>query len=77
MNGDSVVKFVKSENLSDKNYVANIRTNHDRTTEDAADYIKTIVRRKPDVILVHTGTNDLTNGVNAMNKVRKIVKTVE
>ena len=28
-------------------------------------------------MLVHTGTNDLTNSVNTMRKVRKIVKSVE
>ena len=75
--GDSMVKFVKSENLSDENYIANIRTNPDCTTEDTADYIKPIIRRKPDIILVRTGTNDLTNSVNKMSKVRKIVKAVE
>ena len=72
-----MVKFVKSEKLSDKNYVANIQTNPDCTTEDIADYIKSIIRRKTDSRLVHTDTNDLTNCVNTMNKVRKIVKRVE
>ena len=57
---DSMVKFVKSENLSDENYIANIRTNPGCTAGDVADYIKSIIRRKPDIILVHTGTNDLT-----------------
>lgn len=71
-----MVKFVKFENFSEENYVANIQRNLDCTTKDVADYIKTIIRRKPD-ILVYTGTNNLTNSVNAMNKVRKIVKTVE
>lgn len=74
--GHSMVKFVKFENFSEENYVANIQRNRDCTTKDVADYIKTIIRRKPD-ILVYTGTNNLTNSVNAMNKVRKIVKTVE
>ena len=75
--GYSVVKFVKSENLSDENYIANIRTNPGCTTEVIADFIKPVIRRKPDIILVHTDTNDLTNSVNTMSKVRKIVKAVE
>ena len=75
--GDSMVKFVKSENLSDENYIANTRTNPGCTTKDIADYIKPIIRRKPGIILVHTGTNDLTHSVNTMSKVRKIVKAVE
>ena len=40
------------------------------------DYIKPIARRKPDTFIIHTGTNDLTNGVDAMKKVRKLVKVV-
>ena len=75
--GDSIVKFVKFEKLSDENYITNTRTNPGCTTEDIADYIKPIIRRKPDIILVHTSTNDLTNSVNTMSKVRKIVKAVE
>ena len=66
--GDSMVKFVKSENLSDQNYIANIRTNPGCTIEDIADYIKPIIRRKPDIILIHIGTNDLTNSVITMKK---------
>ena len=37
--GDSIVKFVKSENLVDENHIANIRTSNGFTTENIADYI--------------------------------------
>ena len=37
--GDSIVKFVKSENLVDENHIANIRTSNGCTTENIADYI--------------------------------------
>ena len=43
---DSVLKCVKFENLLDENYIANVQTNPGCTTEDIADYIKPIVRRK-------------------------------
>ena len=35
--GDCMIKFVKSENLSDENYIANIRINPGCTTEDIPD----------------------------------------
>ena len=66
--GDSMVKLVKSENLSDENYIANIRANPGCTTEDIADYIKPIIRGKPDITLVHTGTNDLINDLIHLNR---------
>ena len=46
------------------------------TTEDMLDYIKPIARRKPDTLIIHTNTNDLTNGVNTIKKVRKPVKVI-
>ena len=64
---DSMVKFVKSENLSDENYIADIRKNHGCTTEDIKYYVKPIIRRKPDIILVH----------NTISKVKKMVKAVQ
>ena len=45
-------------------------------TEDMLDYIKPIVQRKPDILIIYAGTNDLTNGVNTIKKVRKLVKVV-
>ena len=44
------------------------------TTEDMLDYFKPMVRKKPDTVIIHTGTNDLTNGVKTMNKVKKLVQ---
>ena len=67
-----MVKFVKLENLLAKNYVVNYRANPGCTTEDIARYIKSIIRRNSDVILVHTVTNDLNNSVSTMNKVKKM-----
>ena len=68
---DSIVKFGKSENLSDKKLHGKYpNKNLGCTSEDITDYIKPIIRRKPDIILVHTGTNDLTNSVNPISKVR-------
>ena len=48
--GDSMVKFVKSGNLLDENYIANIRTNTGCTTEDIADYIQPIIRKNPQIL---------------------------
>ena len=40
------------------------------------DYIKPVVRKKRDTLIFHTGTSELTNGVNTMKKIRKLVKVV-
>ena len=40
------------------------------------DRIKPSLRKEPDQILIHAGTNDLTNDDNYLNKLKKIVKVV-
>ena len=74
--GDSLVKYLRREELSSKNNNVKVIAHPGSTTEETLDYIKPIARRKPDTLIIHTGTNDLTNGVNTMKEVRKLVKVV-
>ena len=62
--------------ISKKNNIK-IKTNPGAANEDIIDYIKPGIRKKPNFLLVHSGTNDLTNGINTMAKIRKVVATVE
>ena len=36
------------------------------------DYIKPVLRKKPDVVILHTGTNDLTKGVDTISQLEEI-----
>ena len=73
---DLLVKYLQGEELSSKKNNVKVITHPGSTTEDVLDYIKPIAGRKPNTLIIHTGTNDLTNGVNTMKKVRKLVKVV-
>ena len=66
--GDSLVKYVRREELSSKKNNVKVITHLGSTTEDMLDYIKSIARRKLDTLIIHSGTNDLTNGVNTRKK---------
>ena len=46
-------------------------------TGDMVDYVRPVTRKKPDVIIMHVDTNDLTKGVNTMSKIRKIVSAIQ
>ena len=37
------------------------------TSETILDNIDDIVKNKPDFLIIHAGTNDLTNGINLLN----------
>ena len=73
--GDSLVKYLRREESCPKNNVKVI-SHLGSTTKDMLDYIKPIARRKPDTLIIHTGKNGLTNGVNTKKKVRKLVEVV-
>ena len=46
-------------------------------SEDTLDKIGDLLKVKPDCLLLHVGTNDLTNYVNFLNSVKKMVKKVK
>ena len=46
-------------------------------SETILDEVDTFVAGKPDCIIVHVGTNDITKGINSLNSVKKIVKKVK
>ena len=72
-----MIKYLRRDNLSSKNNDVKVDAHPGSTTLGMLDYIKPIVRRKPDVLVIHTGTNDLTNRVNTMKEVRQLVKCVK
>ena len=47
------------------------------TTDDIIDYVRPIARKKPDMIIIHTSTNDIQNKVNTPQKVRKVITTIK
>ena len=70
--GDSMVKHINGPGIS-KNDQVQVKTHPGATTDDIIDYIKSTIRQKSDIVIVHSGTNDLTKAVNTMNRVRKVV----
>ena len=75
--GDSIVKYLRSDELSSSDKSISIMKHPDCSSEDMADYAKPVARKKPDTLIIHVGTNDLTKGVNTMKKVRKCVKVIQ
>ena len=47
------------------------------TTIDICDYIKPELCRKPDVVIVDCGTNDIPNNINTFKKIKKLLKQTE
>ena len=41
------------------------------------DYVKPELRHKPDIIILHSGTNDIINDVKTVEKMKKLVEEIE
>ena len=75
--GDSIVNGVNPNRFKDcKNLNISVKPFGGSTSHDMLDYIKPIVRRKPDMLLVHVGTNDLTNSVDTIENLDKLFKYI-
>ena len=64
LNGVNEKGLSKSHNVKVKNYPG-------ATSENILDKIDDLLKVKPDFLLGHAGTNDLTNNVNLLNSVKK------
>ena len=54
-----------------------IRFHPGATTDDIIDYVRPSARKKLDLIIIHTDTNDIQNKVNTLQKVRKVITTIK
>ena len=60
----------------DANSKLKLRKHPGASSVDILDHIKPILRRQPDKIIVHAGTNDISKGINYLKNVKRIVKLV-
>ena len=76
--GDSMLNSMLKEKELNKNADINIKIRKypGASSTDILNYIKSSLRKKPDQIVIHPGTNDLTNNHNYLNDVHKIVEMV-
>ena len=74
--GDSMIKNITGSGIS-RNHSVKIRSHPGATTMDMFDYIKPELRQNPDRIILHCGTNDLTNDVNTTKKIKKLIKEIK
>ena len=67
-----MLKIITGSGLA-KDHRVKVRPHPGATTVDMIDYIKPELCHKPDIVILHCGTNDITNDVNTVKKIRKEV----
>ena len=74
--GDSMIKNITATRISRSNNVK-VRPHPGAKAVDTCDYIKPELHHKPDVIIIHCGTNDIENEINTVKKINKLVKEID
>ena len=74
--GDSLLNGIDENGLS-RHHVVKVKNHPGANMEDIADHIKPDTRRKPDLLIIHAGTNDITRGINTIEVLRKIITFVK
>ena len=74
--GDSMIKFVNGQNFS-RNDSVKVRGHPGATTDHFIDYVRPTVRKKPNLIILHSETNDIHNNVNTLQKIRKVISSIK
>ena len=57
-----------------RDHAVKIRPHLGATAVDMIDYIKPELRHQPDIIYLHCGTNDMSNNVNTVKTMWKLIK---
>ena len=74
--GDSIIKNITGTGISRANTVK-MRPHPGARTVGICDYMKPELGHKPDVIIVHGGTNDIENEINTVKKIKRLVKEID
>ena len=74
--GDSLIKYANGREVS-RNDSVKVRSHLWATTDDIIDYVWPTVRKKPNLIVIHCGTNDIQKNVNTLQKIRKVISSIK
>ena len=75
--GDSMLNNIKSRGLLCKSKKVDVLNFSGETSEDILTKIDDVLDEKPASLIVHVGTNDLTNEINLLSNAKKIVNKIK
>ena len=74
--GDSMINGIKAYNFGQKSKVK-IKPYGGSTSRDFIHHVKPTIRKKPSKMIIHIGTNDLTNKIDTIPNMEKIVTLIQ
>ena len=74
--GDSMLNGINERGLS-KHQKVKVKNFSGGTGETIVENLDNLIDDKPDCLIIHAGTNDITKGINTLNCAKKILKKVK
>ena len=74
--GDSILNGIDQCGLSNESFKVRVKNHPGVTTEDICDHLKPEIRKKSDVVIIHTATNDLTNNSKLLENYKRMADLV-
>ena len=68
--GDSMLKGLNPKGF--KNHKISVKVHPGSTSDDLLHYVKPVAHKKPEIIILHCGTNDLQHEINTINNIKQI-----
>ena len=70
-----MIKYVNGREVS-RNDSVKVRSHPGATTDDFIDYVRPTVRKKPNLIIIHT-RYDIQNNLNTLSKIKKAISSIK
>ena len=76
--GDSMLIGILDKGLQ-KDHNVQVKRHSGATTRGTVDYVRPVIRKKPDFIIIHAGTNDLTSRdkIDTLNNFCEIIEQIK
>lgn len=74
--GDSIIKYVKGWELSNAEQNVSVKSFSGATVDDMVDFLKPTIRKRPDKLVIHAGTNDVRSS-NPKTIADKVIELAE
>ena len=72
--GDSILNGLEEAGMQ-KDHNVKVRAHSGATTtRDIIDHIKPVVGKRPSCVIIHSGTNDLTQGIDTIENMKSIIE---
>lgn len=75
--GDSMINGIDNNGISGKHHKSIVKSFSGSTSKDLVHFVKPLVSKKPDILITHVGTNDITKNIDTVKYLNEVIAFVK